>query len=39
VTTDQQEMISADTKVIRGQAVIAGTRVPVRVILDGPAPA
>lgn len=34
VTTDQLEMISADPQVMHGQAVIAGTRVPVSVILD-----
>jgi uncharacterized protein (DUF433 family) len=34
VTADQLEMISTDRGVMRGQAVIAGTRVPVSVILD-----
>jgi uncharacterized protein (DUF433 family) len=34
VTADQLEMISADPWVMHGQAVIAGTRVPVSVILD-----
>jgi uncharacterized protein (DUF433 family) len=34
VTADQLEMISADPRVMHGQAVIAGTRVPVSVILD-----
>ena len=34
VTREQLEMISADPQVIHGQAVIAGTRVPVSVILD-----
>jgi uncharacterized protein (DUF433 family) len=34
VTTDQLELISADPRVMHGQAVIAGTRVPVSVILD-----
>jgi uncharacterized protein (DUF433 family) len=34
VTTDQLEMISTDPRVMHGQAVIAGTRVPVSVILD-----
>jgi uncharacterized protein (DUF433 family) len=34
VTSDQLEMISADPQVMHGQAVIAGTRVPVRVILE-----
>jgi uncharacterized protein (DUF433 family) len=31
---EQLEMISADPRVMHGQAVIAGTRVPVSVILD-----
>jgi uncharacterized protein (DUF433 family) len=34
VTTDQMALISADPQVMHGQAVIAGTRVPVSVILD-----
>lgn len=34
VTADQLEMISTDPGVMHGQAVIAGTRVPVSVILD-----
>jgi uncharacterized protein (DUF433 family) len=34
MTAEQLEMISADPKVMHGQAVIAGTRVPVSVILD-----
>jgi uncharacterized protein (DUF433 family) len=34
VTREQLEMISADPQVMHGQAVIAGTRVPVSVILD-----
>jgi uncharacterized protein (DUF433 family) len=34
VTTEQLEMISADPRVMHGQAVITGTRVPVSVILD-----
>jgi uncharacterized protein (DUF433 family) len=34
VTADRLEMISADPRVMHGQAVIAGTRVPVSVILD-----
>jgi uncharacterized protein (DUF433 family) len=34
VTTEQLQMISADPHVMHGQAVIAGTRVPVSVILD-----
>ena len=34
MTADQPEMISADPRVMHGQAVIAGTRVPVSVILD-----
>jgi uncharacterized protein (DUF433 family) len=34
VTADQLEMISTDPQVMHGQAVIAGTRVPVSVILD-----
>jgi hypothetical protein len=33
-TADQLEMISTDPRVMYGQAVIAGTRVPVSVILD-----
>lgn len=34
MTADQLEMISADPGVMHGQAVMAGTRVPVSVILD-----
>ena len=34
VTADQLEMISTDPRVMHGQAVIAGARVPVSVILD-----
>jgi uncharacterized protein (DUF433 family) len=34
VTADQLEMISTDPGVMHGQAVIAGIRVPVSVILD-----
>ncbi len=34
VTTEQLQMISADPRVMHGQAVITGTRVPVSVILD-----
>ena len=34
MTTDQVALISADPQVMHGQAVIAGTRVPVSVILD-----
>ena len=34
MTADQLEMISTDPQVMHGQAVIAGTRVPVSVILD-----
>jgi uncharacterized protein (DUF433 family) len=34
VTVDQLEMISTGPEVMHGQAVIAGTRVPVSVILD-----
>jgi uncharacterized protein (DUF433 family) len=34
VTADQLELISTDPRVMHGQAVIAGTRVPVSVILD-----
>ena len=34
MTADQLEMISASPRVMHGQAVIAGTRVPVSVILD-----
>lgn len=34
VTAGQLEMISTDPLVMHGQAVIAGTRVPVSVILD-----
>jgi uncharacterized protein (DUF433 family) len=34
VTSEQLAMISTDPRVMHGQAVIAGTRVPVSVILD-----
>jgi uncharacterized protein (DUF433 family) len=34
MTAEQLEMISTDPRVMHGQAVIAGTRVPVSVILD-----
>lgn len=34
VTADQLAMISTDPQVMHGQAVIAGTRVPVSVLLD-----
>ena len=34
VTSEQMAMISADPAVMHGQAVIAGTRVPVSVVLD-----
>lgn len=34
MTTEQLELISTDPTVMHGQAVIAGTRVPVSVILD-----
>jgi uncharacterized protein (DUF433 family) len=34
VTTEQMEMISTDPRVMHGQAVLTGTRVPVSVILD-----
>ena len=34
MTTEQLELISADPTVMHGQAVLAGTRVPVSVILD-----
>ena len=34
MTADRLEMISIDPRVVHGQAVIAGTRVPVSVILD-----
>jgi len=34
VTREQLELISADPQVMHGQAVIAGTRVPVSVVLD-----
>jgi uncharacterized protein (DUF433 family) len=34
VTSDQSQMISADPQVMHGQAVLAGTRIPVSVILD-----
>jgi uncharacterized protein (DUF433 family) len=35
MTADQLEMISTGPRVMHGQAVIAGTRVPVSVVLDG----
>jgi uncharacterized protein (DUF433 family) len=34
MTSEQLEMISTDPQVMHGRAVIAGTRVPVSVILD-----
>ncbi len=34
VTAEQLELISTDPRVMHGQAVIAGTRVPVSLILD-----
>jgi uncharacterized protein (DUF433 family) len=34
MTADQMELISTDPRVMHGQAVITGTRVPVSVILD-----
>jgi predicted nuclease of predicted toxin-antitoxin system len=34
VTADQMALIASDSQVMHGQAVIAGTRVPVSVILD-----
>jgi uncharacterized protein (DUF433 family) len=34
VTSEQLELISTDPMVMHGQAVLAGTRVPVSVILD-----
>ncbi|MEP7025027.1 MAG: DUF433 domain-containing protein [Actinomycetota bacterium] len=34
VTGEQLDLISADPQVMGGQAVLAGTRVPVSVILD-----
>ena len=34
VTAEQLELISTDPGVMHGQAVLAGTRVPVSVILD-----
>ncbi len=34
MTTEQMQMISADPRVMHGQAVITGTRVSVSVILD-----
>jgi uncharacterized protein (DUF433 family) len=34
VTAEQLELISTDPRVMHGQAVIAGTRVPVSVVLD-----
>jgi uncharacterized protein (DUF433 family) len=34
MTTEQLALISSDPAVLRGQAVITGTRVPVSVILD-----
>jgi Protein of unknown function (DUF433) len=38
VTSEQLQMISTDPAVMHGQALIAGTRVPVSVILDCLAP-
>ena len=34
MTAEQLELISTDPRVMHGQAVIAGTRVPVSVVLD-----
>jgi uncharacterized protein (DUF433 family) len=34
MTSGEMQMISADARVMHGRAVIAGTRVPVSVILD-----
>ena len=34
MTTEQLQLISTDPTVMHGQAVLAGTRVPVSVILD-----
>jgi uncharacterized protein (DUF433 family) len=34
VTREQLELISADPQVMHSQAVVAGTRVPVSVVLD-----
>ncbi|HEX4059798.1 MAG TPA: DUF433 domain-containing protein [Streptosporangiaceae bacterium] len=34
MTAEQMELISTDRRVMHGQAVLAGTRVPVSVILD-----
>lgn len=34
MTAEQLELISTDPRVMHGQAVIVGTRVPVSVILD-----
>jgi uncharacterized protein (DUF433 family) len=34
VTTEQLKLISIDPRVMHGQVVLAGTRVPVSVILD-----
>lgn len=34
MTTDQQKLIATDSRVLGGQAVLAGTRVQVSVILD-----
>lgn len=34
MTAEQLELISTDPQVMHGQAVIAGTRVPVSVVLD-----
>jgi uncharacterized protein (DUF433 family) len=34
VTAEQLALISSDPRVMHGQAVLAGTRVPVSVILD-----
>ena len=34
VTIEQMEMISTDLRVMHGQAVLTGTRIPLSVILD-----
>ena len=34
MTAEQMELISTDPRVMHGQAVLSGTRVPVSVILD-----
>lgn len=34
MTTDQLELITSDPSVMSGQALLAGTRIPVSVILD-----